>query len=148
MNIKNSLPVLFVALITPLAAAPQTAAQPAPPPTAGTMPCGGAMSNMSQMMTRMDQSDAALEQKVAEMNAAKGTKKMDLMANIIDQMVNERRQMHAAMLNMMNTRGPMMAGTGAPMMRRGMAGGGMGVCNCPCMQPNTAGGTAPAAPQQ
>lgn len=147
MNIKNTLPVLFVSVIMPLAAAPQTAAQ-TPPPAGSPMPCGAAMGDMSKMMAKMDQTDAALEQKVAQMNAAKGTKKVDLMANIIDQMVNERRQMHAAMLNMMNARGPMMAGTGAPMMRRGMAGAGMQNCNCPCMQSNTAGRTAPAAPQQ
>lgn len=144
MNPINGIPVLLISALVPWAVVAQQTPAPAPPaPAASAPPSAGMMGSMSQSMAKMDQMDAALEQKVAEMNAAKGTKKVDLMANIIDQMVKERRQMHANMLNMMNAQRRMMGRTGPPMMRG--RGPGMQNCPCPCMQQQSgaAGRSAP-----
>ncbi|MCL5744334.1 MAG: hypothetical protein M1541_10475, partial [Acidobacteria bacterium] len=136
--------------LMPWAAMAQQTPPPAPTaPAATAPPCAGMMGNMSQAMAKMDQMDMALQQKVTEMNAAKGTKKVDLMGNIIEQMVNERRQLHATMLNMMNSRRRMIGGMGGPMMMRGNQGMGPGMQNCPCMQQNSgAAGRAAPAPRQ
>jgi hypothetical protein len=49
----------------------------------------------------MKEMDAKLESMVAQMNASKGDKKIQAMAAVINEMVEQRREMHERMTGMM-----------------------------------------------
>lgn len=70
----------------------------------------------SQAMAHADSADARLERLTAEMNAASGSRKMDAMAALLNEMVAQ----HRAMRQMRKQMGAMTggAGMGPGMMRR------------------------------
>lgn len=84
-------------------------------PKAGMQPGGGQSGMMSgnpqmmamhnQMMADMKAMDASLDLKVAAMNTAKGRAKVDAIADVINEMVTQHKQMMAKMMGM---RDPMM----------------------------------------
>ena len=104
--------VLLTALV--LAAAGPSAAH-AQQPT-DSMP-GRPMMQGAEMRAMMDSSDARLDRLLATMNAAKGDRKVKAMADVINELVAERRQMRDHMRQMMD--GGMQRGPGGP------GGGGM-----------------------
>jgi hypothetical protein len=58
------------------------------------------MAMHEQMMAEMKTMDTTLDMKVAAMNAAKGSAKVDATAAVINQMIAHQRQMMAKMMNM------------------------------------------------
>ena len=60
------------------------------------------------MMQQMQAADTRLDKLVAEMNRATGSKKVEAMAAVINEMVAQRRQMQAHMMQMMDSGGRMM----------------------------------------
>lgn len=76
-------------------AAPGPARQGAP--QAGTAPGAGACEDMKkhheEMKAEMQKMNAALDQKVAAMNAARGNAKVDAMASVVNELVAQRKQM-------------------------------------------------------
>lgn len=75
--------------------------------------CPQMMAMHNRMMADMKAQDAALDQKVAAMNAARGKAKVDAMAAVINQMVAQRKQMMSQMSGMqgqMMGQCPMMKG--------------------------------------
>jgi len=57
------------------------------------------------MMQQVQAADARLDKLVSEMNRATGSKKVEAMAAVINEMVAQRRQMRAHMMQMMESRG-------------------------------------------
>ena len=53
------------------------------------------------MMQRMHTADSTLDRLVADMNRAKGQKKVDAMGSVVNQLVAERKEMHSHMMKMM-----------------------------------------------
>jgi len=53
-----------------------------------------------QMMEEMKASDARLEEQVKRMNETQGTEKIDAMAAALNELVTQRRTMHARMASM------------------------------------------------
>ena len=88
--------------------------------------CKSMMAKRDQMMAKMKNMDAALDQKVAAMNSSTGTAKVDAMANVINELISERKQMHQ---NMMSMQSEMMQHMGSHMMA-----GKESMMNCPMMQ--------------
>ena len=58
------------------------------------------MAMHEQMMADMKAMDATLDKKVAAMNAAKGSAKVDAVAVVINEMITHQRQMMAKMMSM------------------------------------------------
>ncbi len=128
VNLRNCIPVFFAA--AGLLAAQQT---PAPKPPAA-----------QQRQSEMKNMDAALQQKLAGMNAATGQAKIDAMASVINELVSQRIRMQ----NMMMQGQGMGMGMGMGGMRgnramRGGMGGGMQNCPCPCAAGGGAAATTP-----
>jgi hypothetical protein len=88
--------------------------------------CKTMMAKRDQMMSRMKSMDAALDQKVGAMNAATGSAKVDAMANVINELVSQRKQMEQ---NMMTMHADMMQHMGSH-----MRAGKESMVNCPMMQ--------------
>ena len=86
--------------------------------------------------------DAALDEKVAAMNAAKGDQKTAAMASVISEMATQRKQMHEKMADLHRDRMMCMqmggdGGTGGHAghgMMGGMGGGMGGMGGCPMMK--------------
>jgi hypothetical protein len=57
------------------------------------------------MMQQVQAADARLEKLVSEMNRATGSKKVEAMAAVINEMVAQRKQMRAHMMHMRESRG-------------------------------------------
>jgi len=101
-------PILAVAafLATGVAVAQQKPPKAAEKPGMGHggMMMNGNMGDRSQMhvqmMADMKAMDATLDQKVAAMNATKGSAKVDAMAAVINEMATQRTQMMAKMSSM------------------------------------------------
>jgi hypothetical protein len=74
------------------------------------------MKDMQQHMRMMDSANARLDSLVRRMNQATGNAKVSAMAQVINEMVAQRRAMQAHMSKMMRSHGPMMGGQ----MMRGM----------------------------
>jgi membrane protein involved in colicin uptake len=74
-----------------------------------------------KMMAEMKAMDARLDEKLAAMNAAKGDKKVEAMAAVINELVAQRKEMREHF-------GGMHRGMGGPMMGHG------GMMQCPMMQ--------------
>ena len=65
---------------------------------------------MRQQMRAMDSMNAHLDTLVLRMNRASGNAKVSAMAQVINEMVSQRRTMHAHMQQMMRSHGAMMGG--------------------------------------
>lgn len=61
---------------------------------------GDRMKKHDEMMSRMKEMDARLDEKVAAMDAAKGDQKVDAMAAVIKEMVSQRKTMQEHMMMM------------------------------------------------
>ncbi len=76
---------------------------PAPAPTSFEHNQGMPEMQMKEcdgMMSRMKEMDARLDAKVAVMDAAKGTQKVEAMASVIKEMVSQRKEMQEHMMRM------------------------------------------------
>ncbi len=93
--------------------------------------CKQMMTMHNQMTADMKAIDAGLDQKVAVMNAAKGTAKVEAMAAVINEMATHRKQMMAKTSNM---RDQMMAHMGEHMAQPGGTGMGQSMAQCPMMK--------------
>lgn len=93
--------------------------------------CRQMMARHNQTMADMKAMDAALDQKLAAMNAAKGKAKVDAMAAAINEMAAQRKQMMSKMTGMqdqmMAHMGEHMGQSGSPAMRQPME-------QCPMMK--------------
>lgn len=136
--------VLAIALAAGLAATALVAQQSQPKPSTqqkagpgGMMSgniadhCKQMMSMHNKMMADMKAMDAALDQKVAAMNAARGNAKVDAMAAVINEMASQRKQMISNMSGMQDR---MMAHMGEHMVQSGSAAMRQSMAQCPMMQ--------------
>src|SRR5215207_7107349 len=71
--------------------------------------------DMQQQMRMMDSMNARLDSLVLRMNKASGNAKVTAMAGVINELVAQRRTMHAHMQQMMQSRGAMRGGHGHTM---------------------------------
>lgn len=62
------------------------------------------MKERDEMMSRMKEMDARLDEKVAAMDAAKGDQKVEAMAAVIKEMVSQRKDMQEHMMKMHDMR--------------------------------------------
>jgi len=83
--------------------------------------CERAMAVYRSMAAKSAESDRRLEEMVAEMNAASGDDKMELMAKVVNELVKQRSEMH----RMMDESQPML------MKHTVMHAHGMGDHDCP-----------------
>jgi TolA-binding protein len=105
---------LGAALVTLLISTQAVAAQqPEQRPPRDSAARGMMMKDMQQHMRMMDSANARLDTLVQRMNRATGNAKVAAMAQVINEMVAQRRAMQAHMHRMMQTHGRMMGG---PMM--------------------------------
>jgi TolA-binding protein len=65
------------------------------------MDCNAMMQGQDAMKAKMKAMDDQLDKLVADMNAARGSKKVDKMAAVIDELVAQRKQMRDQMQTMM-----------------------------------------------
>jgi len=70
--------------------------------------------DMQQQMAVMDSMNARLDSLVLRMNRASGNAKVDAMAQVINEMVSQRKSMHDRMQRMMQSHGEMRRGHGTP----------------------------------
>jgi hypothetical protein len=112
MKTGKALSILFVSFFG--AAVTLWAQQPTPPPPAAQkmeMPGKpGMMDEMKmdesmmahhkEMMAKMEAMDARLDELVKKMNAAKGSKKADAVAAVVNELVAQRKQMREHMMAM------------------------------------------------
>jgi hypothetical protein len=97
-----------VLLIASLAAVTLSAQQPpAPPPGAGKPGMMGEknmdetmMAHHKEMMAKMEAMDSRLDDLVQKMNAAKGSRKADAVAAVVNELVAQRKQMREHMMAM------------------------------------------------
>ncbi len=87
--------------------------------------CKNMMAKRDQMMADMKAMDASLDRKMAAMNSASGATKVDAMADVIKEMVAQRKQMQQKMMTMQQN---MMQHMGSHMMA-----GKQSMMNCPMM---------------
>ena len=106
--------------------------QPAATPGAGKSmssamqpDCKNMMAKRDQMMADMKAMDASLDRKVAAMNSATGTAKVDAMASVINEMVAQRKQMQQKRMTMQQQMMQHMASH--------MMAGKQSMTNCPMM---------------
>lgn len=113
-------------LLASAASAQQTADTTPPRPPMGAIgtPMGRPMGMPMDMRMMHDSADARLDRLVATMNAAKGDRKIKAMAEVINELVAERKMMHEHMRAMMNSGGmpAHMGGDPGMMHRHGMGG--------------------------
>jgi len=98
-----------------------------------TMPmdCKAMMEGQEAMQAKMKAMDAQLDKLVADMNAARGSAKVDKMAAVISELVTQRSQMRDSMQSMM----PMMMHHMMEHMKAGMMKGMMdSMTSCPMMK--------------
>jgi hypothetical protein len=97
-------PAAFVAAtptrVLPAAKAPTAASAEKPMPTGMPESCKNVMAKHDQMMKGMKAMEAALDQKVAAMNAATGAAKTDAMAGVIAELVSQRKRREESMMTM------------------------------------------------
>lgn len=98
---------------------------------AGMMDCQAMMAKQQEMETRMAEMDARLQQLVDQMNAARGSSKVDRMAAVLTEMVAQRKQMREQMAAMP----PMMMQHMMQHLHHSMMKGmGEGMAGCPMMK--------------
>jgi 3-hydroxyacyl-CoA dehydrogenase len=91
------------------------AQQPAPPHQPDTLAGGMAgMPGMAAQMQMMDSLNARLDTLVSRMNRATGNRKVTAMAEVINELVAQRKVMQERMHQMMESREGMMHGMGEP----------------------------------
>lgn len=88
--------------------------------------CKTMMAKRDQMMAEMKSMDASLDRKLAAMNAASGSAKVEAMAGVVNELVSERKKMEQ---NMMTMHADMMQHMAAHMMA-----GKESMMNCPMMK--------------
>lgn len=140
--------IRFILVIVPLLFA--VAAHADDPQTDMKVHCQEMMAKHEQVMTKMKEMDAKLDQLIADMNSAKGNQKVDAMAAVITEMAGQRKAMMSMMHEMMPMMGHPAMGDmkdgmmqGCPMMKGGaMEGCTMGD-DCPMMK----GGDCPMMKQ-
>ena len=136
MKVSRTIPVLLASFC----AAALWAQQPTPPPPgAQDGDVGQArhdgrkkmdesmMAHHKEMMAKMDAMDARLDDLVKKMDAAKGSKKADAVAAVVNELVAQRKQMREHMMTMM----PEMMKHMMEHMRMGMM---KGMMECPMMK--------------
>ncbi len=99
----------------------------------GMMPmdCKAMMERQDAMQAKTKAMEEQLDKLVADMNAARGSKKIDKMAAVIDELVAQRKQMRDHMQTMM----PMMMQHMMQHMQSGMMKGMMdSMASCPMMK--------------
>ncbi len=102
---------LGAALVTLLISAQGLAAQQPGQRAPGDSTAHAMMMNkMEQHMRMMDSANVRLDSLVRRMNQATGNAKVSAMAQVINELVAQRRGMQAHMRQMMQTHGPMMRG--------------------------------------
>ncbi len=111
MKVLRTIPILLVSFVS---AVTLWAQQPTPPPAAAQkmeMPGKpGMMDEMKmdesmmarhkEMMAKMEAMDSRLDDLVEKMNAAKGSKKADAVAAVVNELVAQRKQMREHMMAM------------------------------------------------
>ncbi|MEO8216906.1 MAG: hypothetical protein ABI718_07480 [Acidobacteriota bacterium] len=101
------------------------------PDAMGGMDCKAMMQMHEDMQKKMQGMDAKVDQLVADMNAASGSKKVDRMAAVIGELVAQRKQMREQMQSMM----PMMMQHMMQHMQAGMMKGMTdSMSSCPMMK--------------
>jgi hypothetical protein len=113
---------------------------PAAPPSTGMMggkmmeECTAMMAKHQGMKAEMASLDARLDSLLADMNAAKGSKKVDATAVVLNELAAQRKAMRDHMMSM----GPQMMQHMMQHGRMGMMEGMMkSMSGCPMMQPAT-----------
>ncbi len=107
------------------------------------MDCKAMMQRQDAMQTKMKAMDEQLDKLVADMNAARGSKKVDKMAAVIDELVAQRKEMRAQMQTMM----PMMMQHMMQHMQAGMMKGmSDSMASCPMMKKDAAAAEGPEHP--
>jgi Spy/CpxP family protein refolding chaperone len=109
MKVGTTIPVLLASFV----GAVTLSAQEPPPPAAQKMEMPGKpgmmdekmmeesmMAHHKEMMAKMDAMDARIDDLVKSMNAAKGSKKPDAVAAVINELVAQRKQMREQMMAM------------------------------------------------
>jgi len=92
-----------------LSAQVSAAQQPGPPQPPDRRPGGmTGMSGMAEHMRMMDSLNARLDTLVSRMNRATGNRKVTAMADVINELVAQRKAMHEHMREMMQSRQGMM----------------------------------------
>lgn len=79
--------------------------------------CQQMMSQRGDMVQRMDAMDKKMDDLIAEMNKARGDRKVDAMAKVITEMAAQRKEMHESMMQMTDMA---MSGGMCGMMMQGM----------------------------
>jgi hypothetical protein len=136
MKMSRTIPVLLASFCT----AALWAQQPTPPPPAHKMEMSGKpgmmdekkmdesmMAHHKEMMAKMDAMDARLDDLVKKMDAAKGSKKADAVAAVVNELVAQRKQMREHMMTML----PEMMKHMMEHMQMGMM---KGMMECPMMK--------------
>jgi len=93
--------------------------------------CKQMMAMHTKMMANMKAMDSTLDRKVAAMNGAKGTAKVEAMADVINEMATQRAQMMAKMAGMQDQK---MAHMGEHMAQPGSAAMKQSMTDCPMMK--------------
>jgi hypothetical protein len=103
-----------------------TAQQPGPQPP-GRGPGGmTGMGGMAEHMRAMDSLNARLDSLVIRMNRVTGNQKVKAMADVINELVAQRKAMHEHMREMMQSRRARMHRMGAPAPAEGRRSGPLG----------------------
>lgn len=142
MKVGRTIPVLLVSFV---GAVTLWAQQPTPPsPAAQKMEMPGKpgmmdekmmeepmMAHHKEMMAKMEAMDSRLDDLVKKMNAAKGSKKTDAVATVVNELVAQRKQMREQMMAMQ----PEMMKHMMEHMKMGMMKGMEdSMANCPMMK--------------
>jgi len=111
--------VIAVSLLSLVLGTGSLAAQQPQGPARDSAAQAAMMMNMQQHMRMMDSADARLDTLVRRMNSASGNAKVSAMAQVINELVAQRRAMQAHMRQMMQSHGDMMHGQMGPRARPG-----------------------------
>ena len=94
--------VILIAVVLTIPATLFAQAPPSMPMHQAMNPdCQAMMQKMQAMQQQMKAMDDRLDKLVADMNAARGSKRVDRMAAVINELVTQRKQMEASMQTMM-----------------------------------------------
>jgi hypothetical protein len=109
MKVGRTIPVLLVSFVGAMTLWAQQPTPPPPPahkmempgkPGTMDMTCESMMAHHKEMMAKMDAMDARLDGLVKKMDAAKGSKKADAVAAVVNELVAQRKQMREHMMTM------------------------------------------------
>ena len=117
---------LFAVLLFPLAAIAAEHEHPMAGHQAGGMDCKAMMEHQKEAQAKLAEMDAQLQKRGDAMNTATGQAKVDAMAAVINELVTQRKTMHAEMEKRQSA---MMEHMSAH-----MAAGGKMMADCPMMK--------------